>query len=73
MAKHVTDIISALAILNLLKKRGSKRLIITIRRSIMQFETYDYKIGTWALPAIINGDYSGLGDDEDVRTYPYGN
>ena len=30
----------------------------------MQWDSFDYKVGQHFLPAIINGDYTGLSDDE---------
>jgi hypothetical protein len=32
----------------------------------MEFETYEYKIPTWAICALEYGDYSGL-DDNDIK------
>jgi len=34
---------------------------------IAKFEVYDYSIGGWWLPAIINDDYTGLSDEEAAQ------
>mgnify|MGYP001431460585 CR=1 FL=1 len=33
----------------------------------MNFEVHEFTLGAWWAPAIVNGDYSGLNDDEEKQ------